>query len=138
MTQKEMITKLEQMEDTIRSMIAQLKGNKELNPTQQAVRNITSSKSNREKVKESLNLLCETPEQLSVKQVAFVVFFALLNRGELGEDIDYWFSIQIGKHKYSDRDNFLQQVWNVINTNYNAKGDFKERLKNYINSKKVK
>ena len=136
MTEKEMITKLEQMEDTIRSMIAQLRGNKELSPIQAAVRDITSSKSTRDKVKESLNLLCETPEQLSIKQTAFVVFFALLNRSELGEDIDYWFSIQIGKHKRSDRDSFLQQVWNVIDSNYNAKGDFKQRLKNYINSKK--
>ena len=135
-----MIKRLEEIEKTVKSMIAELKGGQiqMLNPVQKAVKDITTCKSTRDEVKSALEVLCGTPEVLSVKQTAFCLYFALLNKSELGEDIDCWLGIQIGKHKKSERDYFIQQVWNVIDNNYKSQGDFKERLKNYLNSKKVK
>ena len=111
MADKNILKKLEEIEKQVKSLINQLKNEneqtQELSPIQFAVKTVTCSKSTNQQVKDALQILVESPEPLSVKQVAFCIFFASLNKKDLGEDIDYWVSIELGKHKYSERDSFI-------------------------------
>lgn len=141
MNQKEILKKLEEIEKTVKTMIAELKGNQKqqaaMGPLQIAVKTITSSSSSTEDIKQALQFLCQSPEPLSVKQVAFCTFYSLLNKTDaIGEDVDRWLNIQIGKHKYNERTDFIQKVQDIIEENYNARGNFKQKIKGYLDSKK--
>ena len=138
MNDYEMIKKLEDIQKQVKYLINQLKNNsqKQMNPTQKAVKAITCSKSTTEDVKNGLDVLCNTPDPLSAKQVAYVLYFAFLNKNQLGDDIDSWFGIQIGKHKYSQRTNFIEQIQSIIAQNYKNNDSFTGRLQNYLEGKK--
>lgn len=138
MNNTEMIKKLEDIQKQVKYLINQLKNNsqQEMNPTQKAVKSITCSKSTTEQVKQGLETLCNTPDSLSAKQVAFVLYFAFLNKNQLGDDIDNWFSVQIGKHKYSQRTDFIEQVQDIIAQNYKNNSSFTSKLQSYLEGKK--
>lgn len=139
MTEQEIIKRLEEMNKNINYLIKEIKGNQTQNmsPLQTAVRTITGSKSSVEDVKQALQFLCQSPEPLSVKQVAFCAFYSLLNKKDyVGEDVDRWINIELGKHKFNERTDFIQQVQQVIEDNYKAGGNFKQKIKGYLDSKK--
>lgn len=138
MNNYEMIKKLEGIQKEVKYLINQLKNNndQQMSPTQQAVKSITCSKSTAEDVKKGLETLCSTPDSLSAKQVAFVLYFAFLNKNQLGDDIDNWFGIQVGKHKYSQRTRFIEQIQSIIAQNYKNNSSFTGRLQTYLEGKK--
>ncbi len=141
MNNAEIVKKLEEIDKTVRYLVSQLKKNeepKEMSPIQKAVRIATCSKSTEEEVKEALQTLIETPQTLSIKQAAFVLYFSMLNRQSLGEDINYFFDIELGKHNYRDRESFIQGVGRVIENDYKGSADFKVKVANYLETKKRK
>ena len=135
MNNNEIYKKLDQIERTIAFLKKQLKNDQDNSPLSKAVRTITGGKSTTEQVKDALEVLVETPQPLSWKQCSFCLFFALLNHNELGEDIDYWFNLQLGKHNYKERTKFIEQIRENINCNYKSSTEFNERINNYLNSK---
>lgn len=138
MNTQDIIKKLDEMEKTIGYLKKQIKGEMDLNPVQKAVKVITASKSTSAQVKDALDTLANSPSTLSYKQVSFCLFFALMNHQQLGEDINYWFDLQLGKHKYNQRSEFIDLVLETINTSYKSTGDFNLKINNYLNSKKAK
>lgn len=138
MNNAEMIKKLEDIDKQVKYLINQLKNNsqEQMSPTQKAVKTITCSKSNNEQVKQGLDVLCNTPDSLSAKQVAFVLYFAFLNKNQLGDDIDNWFGVEVGKHKYSQRTSFIEQVQDILAKNYKNNSFFTSKLQDYLEGKK--
>ena len=136
MTNDQIYKNLENIEKQVKYLMNQLRENKEMSPTQRAIATITGSKSTSEHVRAALDVLYNSPEPLSYKQVAFCVFFAMLNHSELGEDIDSWVRIELGKHKYNERTSFIEQVQQTIEANYKSSIQFKTKLFNYLESKK--
>lgn len=136
MTEQEIVKKLEDVEKQVKYLIGQLKNNKEMSPTQKAIKVITGSKSTNEQVKNALQTLVQSPDSLSVKQTTFVLYFAFLNKTELGDDIEYWFSIQLGKHKYNERTSFLEQMQDIVRLNYKTNVEFSSKLVSYLEHKK--
>ncbi len=108
---------------------------KELNPIQQAVKNATNSKATREEFLKALETIYTSPEQLSNKQVAFVLFFGMLNHKDLGEDVNYWFDLQLGKRKYNQRTDATEEIRNIIQQSYKGDAKFKQKIDNYLVSK---
>lgn len=138
MTEKEMITKLEQMEDTIRSMIAQLRGNQKLSPIQAAVKTATNKNSSDSDVKDALNTFVESPDQMTVNQFAFVIYFLAINKKHLSDDINWWCGIELGKHRYNERDTFIEDVIKVLRQKYRSNQSVCDSLKIYLNNLKRK
>lgn len=136
MTEQEIVKKLEDVEKQVKYLINQLKNNKEMSPTQKAIKVVTGSKSTTQQVKAALQTLVQSPTPLSVKQVSFITYFAFLNKTELGDDIEYWFSIQLGKHRYNERTSFIEQMQEIIKNNYKNNMQFSNRLITYLEGKK--
>lgn len=136
MTNNQILKRLHQIEETTNCLIQHFRHNTDLNPLQQAVATVTGGHSTDDEVKQALQTLVDSPQPLSFKQCAFCLFFAMLNHNALGEDINYWFDLQLGKRKYSERTDFIGQIQFIINSNYKSKPQFKEKLNNYLNSKK--
>ena len=138
MTQEQIYKKLEEIEKQVKYLKNQLKNNdqQELGPVQKAVKTVTCSKSTVEQVKDALQVLVESPQGMSVKQATFVLYFAFLNKNELGDDINYWFDIQIGKHKYTERTSFIEEMQSIIKSNYKTNATFSQKLCGYLDSKK--
>ena len=138
MNQKEMITKLEQIEDTIRSMIAQLRGNQKLSPIQAAVKTATNKNSSDSDVKDALNTFVESPDQMTINQFAFVIYFLAINKKHLSDDINWWCGIELGKHRYNERDTFIDGVNKVLGQKYRSNQTVCDKIQNYLSSLKRK
>lgn len=132
------LKRLEEIQKQVKSLINQLKNNQqqEMSPTQKAIKVITGSKSTNEQVKNALQTLVQSPDSLSVKQTTFVLYFAFLNKTELGDDIEYWFGIELGKHKYNERNSFIEQMQDIIRENYKTNVEFSSKLVSYLEHKK--
>ena len=138
MNQKEMITKLEQIEDTIRSMIAQLRGNQKLSPIQAAVKTATNKNSSDSDVKDALNTFVESPDQMTINQFAFVIYFLAINKKHLSDDINWWCGIELGKHRYNERDTFIDSIIKVLGQKYRSNQMVSDKIQNYLSSLKRK
>lgn len=135
MTEQQIIKKLEDLQKQINSLLVELKGKKELGPIQQAVKDATNSKATSSEFVQALETLYKSPEQLSNKQVAFVLYFGMLNHKDLGEDIDYWLSLELGKRKYNQRTEAIEDIRRIIDQNYKGNDSFKQRLDEYLVAK---
>ena len=135
MNTNDIIKKLDQMERTITYLKKQLKGEQDTSPLSRAIRTITGGKSTSEEVKNAFQTLIDTPQALSFKQCSFCLFFAMLNHNQLGEDINYWFDLELGKHKYNQRTKFIEQMREIINCNYKCSTEFNQRINSYLSSK---
>lgn len=111
---------------------------KELTPFQAAVKVATSKNSSDEQVKQALNTFVESPEILTPSQFAFCLYFLSLNKAHLGEDINWMVSIQVGKHKYSQRDHFLEAVQSTLEQKYKNNRDLVAKLEDYLDTLKKK
>ena len=109
---------------------------KELTPFQAAVKVATSKNSSDEEVKQALNTFVESPEILTPSQFAFCVYFLALNKTNLGEDINWFIGIQIGKHKFSQRDKFVGQVQATLKEKYKNNNNLVSKLIEYLDTKK--
>ena len=136
MTNDQIFKKLEEIDKQVRYLMNQLKENKEMTPTQKAIKVITGIKSTNEQVKNALQTLVQSPDSLSAKQTTFVLYFAFLNKTELGDDIEYWFGIELGKHKYNERTSFLEQMQDIVRLNYKTNVEFSSKLISYLEHKK--
>ena len=136
MNNNDIIKQIEQIEKQLKYLKGQFKSNQpeQMSPSQKAIKVITASKSTVEQVKESLQVLIETPQTLSVKQTAFIIYFGLLNKPEVGQDIDYFIKIELGKRKYDQRTSFIAEIQDVLDKNYNNNRQFKLKLLNYLES----
>lgn len=136
MNNNDIIKQIEQIEKQLKYLKGQFKSNQpeQMSPSQKAIKVITASKSTVEQVKESLQVLIETPQTLSVKQTAFIIYFSLLNKPEVGQDIDYFIKIELGKRKYDQRTSFIAEIQDVLDKNYNNNRQFKLKLLNYLES----
>lgn len=129
---------IEQIEKQLAYLKKQLKGTptQDQSPLSKAIKTITGGHSTTEEVKGALQTLIDTPQPLSPKQLTFCLFFAMLNHNELGEDINYFFDLELGKHNYKERTKLIEQVRENINTNYTkCSTQFNQRINNYLISK---
>ena len=138
MNQKEMLKSLEEIEKTVKQMIAELRGSQTLTPFQLAIRTVTSKNSTDQQVKDALKLFIQSPEQLTAKQFAFAVFYLAVNKYHLSDDINYFIDIEIGKRKYSQRDNYIDEVVGVLENKYKSNQTLVSSLKIYLSSMKKK
>lgn len=111
---------------------------KELTPFQAAVKVATSKNSSDEQVKQALNTFVESPEILTPSQFAFCLYFLSLNKAHLGEDINWMVSIEVGKHKYNQRDQFLEAVQSTLEQKYKNNRDLVAKLEDYLDTLKKK
>lgn len=111
---------------------------KELTPFQSSVKIATSKNSSDEQVKQALNTFVESPEILTPSQFAFCLYFLSLNKAHLGEDINWFVSIEIGKHKYSQRDKFVEQVQSTLEQKYKNNRNLVAKLEDYLDTLKKK
>ena len=111
---------------------------KELTPFQAAVKIATSKNSSDEQVKQALNTFVESPEILTPSQFAFCLYFLSLNKAHLGEDINYFAGIEVGKHKYSQRDKFIEAVQTTLEEKYKNNRELVAKLEDYLDSLKRK
>lgn len=109
---------------------------KESTPFQQAVKIATSKNSSDEQVKQALNTFVESPDILTPSQFAFCLYFLSLNKPHLGEDINWFVGIQIGKHKFSQRDKFVEQVQATLKEKYKNNNNLVNKLIEYLDTKK--
>lgn len=140
MNNNQIIKKLQEMNKTINGLIKELKGNStaQLSPFQRAVKVATSKNSTDDQVKEALNVFVESAEQLTVNQFAFVVYFLALNKQHLSQDINWFIGIELGKHKYNQRDSFIDGVVKVLEQKYKTNQTISDGLKVYLNNMKRK
>ena len=135
MNTQQIFKQIEQIEKQLAYLKKQLKNEQDSSPLSRAIKIVTGGHSSSQQVKDALQTLVNTPQALSPKQLTFCLFFALLNHNQLGEDINYWFDLELGKHKYTERTKLIEQVKENINMNYKCSTEFNERINNYLTSK---
>ena len=139
MEQKDLVRELNKIQRQLNDLIKQLNySQKEMSPFQLAVKTATSKNSSDAEVKDALNVFVESAEQLTVNQFAFVVYFLALNKQHLSQDVNWFVGIELGKHKYNQRDNFIDGVVKVLGEKYKSNQSISDGLKVYLNNLKRK
>ena len=142
MNTQDIYKKLDQIEKQVKYLKSQLKSNtkqtEELSPVQKAIKTITSKTASEQQVKDSLNVIVQSSQQLTPSQSAFALYFLALNRQNLSDDINWFFSIEVGKRKYNQRDNYLDAIKNVLDDKYTSNQTLTDKLKEYLESMKKK
>lgn len=137
MNNTEILKKLEEIERTVKFLIKELKGNAvpaQLSPFQRAVKVATSKNSSDDEVKDALKVFVDSAEQMTVNQFAFVCYFLAMNKQHLSDDVNWFVGIELGKHKYDQRDTFIDEVTKVIDEKYRSNQSISSGLKVYLNN----
>lgn len=139
---KSLNDKLDQLIDALNGFGSEKKTKKkeqtELSPFQKAVKTATAKNSSDEDVKTALTLFTDSTQQLTPSQVAFCLYFLSINKPQLGEDVNYWLSIEIGKHKYNERSDFIQKVVGTLEQKYSSNQTVVNGLKLFLEKFKRK
>lgn len=112
--------------------------NIQLTQFQKAVKVATAKNSTDEAVKNALNTFVESSEQLTPSQFAFCIYFLWINKKHLSDDISWFIGIQIGKHKYNQRDQFIESVQKVLDEKYKNNQNMVSQIKIYLDTLKRK
>ena len=139
MEQKDLVRELNKIQKQLNDLIKQLNFNQqEMSPFQKAVKIATSKNSSDAEVKQALNTFVESAEQMTINQFAFVIYFLGVNKQHLNEDINWFVGIELGKHKYNQRDAFIDGVIKVIGEKYRSNQTVNEGLRTYLTNLKRK
>ena len=140
MDKKQVIKKLEEIQKQVNYLIKQMKGfeQEDVSPFSQAVKIATAKNSTDEEVKKALEVFGQSPQALTVNQAAFVLFFLALNKPTLSEEVNWFFGLEVGKHKYNQRDSFIDAIGKVLEDKYSSNMTLVNGLKMYLGNFKKK
>ena len=139
MQNKQILKELNKIQKTVGDLIKQINySQKPLSPFQSAVKKATSKNSSDQDVKDALNVFVESAEQLTVNQFSFVVFFLAVNKQHLSDDVNWFVGIELGKHRYNQRDTFIDSVIKVLSEKYKSNSSVVNSLTVYLTNLKRK
>lgn len=139
----ELMNKLDQLISCFKTTSNPRKEQKNVQPKEQsqfqkAVKIATAKHSTDQEVKNALNTFVESTQILTPSQFAFCVFFLGVNKSHLADDVSYWVGIEIGKHKYNQRDTFISSVQDILTQKYTSNKQLVGKIKTYLEGLKRK
>ena len=139
MDTKDLAKELEKIKKQIDALQKRINySQKPLTPFQAAVKTATNKNSSDSDVKDALNTFVESPDQMTINQFAFVIYFLAINKKHLSDDINWWCGIELGKHRYNERDTFIDGVNKVLGQKYRSNQTVCDKIQNYLSSLKRK